>query len=275
MGFFAQLDAAIKKNNSLLCVGLDPNPSLMPPGVDALTFNKTIIDATADIVCAYKPNLAFYEAAGQQGWDVLKQTINYIPKGIPVIADAKRGDIGNTSQAYAAAIFENLGAGAVTVSPYLGLDSVEPFLKNYPDKGVFILCRTSNQGATDFQSLPVKIDNLEMPLYQAVARKAEQWNTLNNVGLVVGATYPAEMQELRKTHPDLPFLVPGIGAQGGDIKLTLETGLNTEGKGIIVNSSRQILYASRGSDFAKNAALAAETLRQEINLYRQPCNKEN
>lgn len=268
MEFFAQLDAAVKKNKSLLCIGLDPNPSLMPSGIDTFAFNKAIIDATADIVCAYKPNLAFYEACGQKGWDILKQTISYIPKGIPVIADAKRGDIGNTSTAYATAIFDGLKAGAVTVSPYLGFDSVEPFLKDYPCKGVFILCRTSNQGANDFQSLTVKVDDVEMPLYRVVAHKAEQWNTHNNIGLVVGATYTAEMRQLRKAHPNLPFLIPGIGAQGGDIKLTLEAGLNTDGSGVIINSSRQILYASRGADFAQAAAKAAETLRQEINLYR-------
>lgn len=269
MGFFTQLDTAIKKNNSLLCIGLDPDPVLMPQGIDILTFNKAIIDATAEMVCAYKPNLAFYEAMGQQGWDVLKQTINYIPQNIPVIADAKRGDIGNTSKSYAKAIFEDLKAGAITVSPYLGFDSVEPFLNSYPGKSVFILCRTSNQGSSDFQSLSVKINGEEMPLYQAVAHKAAAWNTLNNIGLVVGATYPSEMRELRQMRPNMPFLVPGIGAQGGDIKLTIEAGLNASGEGVIINSSRQILYASHGLDFAQAAASAANSLRQEINLYRQ------
>jgi orotidine-5'-phosphate decarboxylase len=268
MGFFEQLDATIKKNNSLLCVGLDPDPDLMPPNIDMLTFNKAIIDATSHIVCAYKPNLAFYETEGRQGWDILKQTISYIPSGIPIIADAKRGDIGNTSKTYAKAIFDGLGAGAVTVSPYLGFDSVEPFLKDYADKGIFILCRTSNKGAIDFQSLPVKVNGKEMPLYQAVAHKAAEWNTLNNIGLVVGATYPAEMQTLRQAHPRLPFLIPGVGTQGGDLKLALEAGLNTAGSGIIINSSRQILYASRGADFAQAAARAAEAMRHEINLYR-------
>ena len=268
MNFFAQLDAAVNKNNSLLCIGLDPDQTLMPTGVDMLAFNKAIIDATADKVCAYKPNLAFYEAEGQQGWNILKQTVDYIPNNIPVIADAKRSDIGNTSKAYAKAIFENLGAGAVTVSPYLGFDSLEPFFKNYPDKGIFVLCRTSNQGAADFQNLSVKIDDTTMSLYQAVAYKAEQWNIHNNIGLVVGATYPAEMLKLRKSHPRLPFLVPGLGAQGGDLKLTMESGQNTASKGIIINSSRQILYASRAADFALAAAKAAEALRQEINLHR-------
>ncbi|MCL1885204.1 MAG: orotidine-5'-phosphate decarboxylase [Dehalococcoidia bacterium] len=268
MEFFAQLDASIKQKNSLLCVGLDPDPALLPHGADILAFNKAIIDATADIACAFKPNMAFYEAEGQQGWNVLKQTINYIPKGIPVIADAKRGDIGNTSRAYAKAIFDDLKAGAVTVSPYLGFDSVEPFVNNYPEKGIFILCRTSNQGASDFQSLPVRMNNADIPLYQAVAHKAEQWNTHKNIGLVVGATYPEDMLALRKAHPELPFLVPGVGAQGGSIKLTLKTGLSASGSGIVINSSRQILYASRGADFACAAAKTAEALRQEINLYR-------
>jgi len=268
MGFFEQLSAAIKKNNSLLCIGLDPDPTLMPPMTNLLDFNKAIIAATADIVCAYKPNLAFYEAAGAQGWDILKQTIDYIPKDIPVIADAKRGDIGNTSKAYAHAIFDGLGAGAITINPYLGFDSVEPFFKDYADKGVFILCRTSNQGSADFQSMPVTIDDTKIPLYQAVARKADTWNTLNNIGLVVGATYPAEIRTLRRLHSCLPFLVPGIGAQGGNIKLTLDAGLDSYGRGIIINSSRQILYASSKADFSQAAANTAEALRQEINRYR-------
>ncbi|MCL2706666.1 MAG: orotidine-5'-phosphate decarboxylase [Dehalococcoidia bacterium] len=268
MKFFTKLDACIKKNNSILCVGLDPDPALMPPNADILSFNKAIIDATADMVCAYKPNLAFYEAEGQRGWNILKQSINYIPKYIPVIADAKRGDIGNTSKAYARAIFEDLGADAITVNPYLGFDSIEPFTNGYPDKGVFILCRTSNKGAADFQSLSVTISGIEMPLYQAVAHKAKTWNSLNNIGLVVGATYPAEMARLRHAHPGVPFLVPGVGTQGGDIKQVLEAGQSASDHGIIINSSRQILYASRGMDFAKAAAHAAEALRQEINLYR-------
>jgi len=267
MKFFSFLESAVNSNSSLLCIGLDPIPSLMPLGITVLDFNKAIIDATADMVCAYKPNLAFYETEGERGWETLKQTIEYIPKNIPVIADAKRGDIGNTSQAYAKALFEGLGAHAVTVNPYLGMDSVEPFT-NYCDKGVFILCLTSNQGADNFQKLTVKKDSVEMKLYEQVGMYAEQWNKNNNIGIVVGATHPSEMRSLRKAHPNMTFLVPGIGTQGGDIKSTMSSGLRTDGKGIIVNSSRQILYASNGPDFAKEAARIAKTLRNELNIYR-------
>ncbi len=267
MGFFNLLDETTNKNNSLLCVGLDPDPALMPPGVSVLDFNKAIIDATADLVCAYKPNLAFYEADGAKGWETLKQTVEYIPKEIPVIADAKRGDIGNTSRAYASAIFDELGFGAVTVSPYLGFDSVEPFL-NYKDKGIFILCRTSNKGAADFQNLKVELDGKQMPLYQAVAKKADGWNKDKNIGLVVGATYPDELKILRQTHPEIPFLVPGAGAQGGDIKQVVSYGTDTRKAGLIISSSRQILYASKDKDFAQAARDAARKMRDEINLYR-------
>jgi orotidine-5'-phosphate decarboxylase len=267
MGFFSELDEAAKKNHSLLCVGLDPDAALMPPGVSILDFNKAIIDATTDLVCCYKPNLAFYEAEGARGWDILKQTVECIPKGIPVIADAKRGDIGNTAKAYARAIFDELSFDAVTVNPYLGFDAIESFL-NYKDKGVFILCHTSNAGAADFQNLKVRLDGKEMPLYQAVAKKASEWNKLGNVGLVVGATYPDELKTLRLAYPEMPFLIPGVGAQGGDLKLAVRYGMDNRGGGIIINSSRQILYASRGRNFADAARKAALTLRDEINLYR-------
>jgi orotidine-5'-phosphate decarboxylase len=239
----------------------------MPPGASVLDFNKAIIDATADLVCAFKPNLAFYETEGARGWETLKRTVEYIPKEIPVIADAKRGDIGNTSRAYASAIFDELGFGAVTVSPYLGFDSVEPFL-NYKDKGVFILCRTSNKGAADFQNLKVELDGERMPLYQAVAKKADGWNSNKNIGLVVGATYPDELKILRQTHPEIPFLVPGAGTQGGNIKQVVSYGTDTRKAGLIINSSRQILYASRGNDFAQAARSAAQKMRDEINLHR-------
>jgi orotidine-5'-phosphate decarboxylase len=267
MTFFSQLDEAVKSNNSLLCVGLDPDPALMPPGVSTLDFNKAIIDATADLVCCFKPNLAFYEVEGAAGWEILRQTIDYIPKSVPVIADAKRGDIGNTAKAYAVAIFDELGAGAVTVNPYLGFDAVEPFL-SYDERGVFILCRTSNKGAADFQSLIVESDGKEIPLYQVVAKKSHDWNKAKNIGLVVGATYPDELKILRKAYPDIPFLIPGVGAQGGDLRLAVEYGQDRRGAGIVINSSRQILYASRGKDFAQAARAAAIKLRDEINLYR-------
>jgi orotidine-5'-phosphate decarboxylase len=267
MTFFSQLDEAVRKNNSLLCVGLDPDPALMPAGVNTLDFIKAVIDATADLVCCFKPNLAFYEVEGAAGWEILRQTIEYIPKSVPVIADAKLGDIGNTAKAYATAIFDELGAGAVTANPYLGLDAIEPFL-SYKERGIFILCRTSNKGASDFQSLNVNLDGKEMPLYQAVAKRTQDWNRDRNLGLVVGATYPDELKILRLAYPDMPFLIPGVGAQGGDLKLAVSYGTDRRGAGIIVNSSRQILFASRGKDFAQAARAAALKLRDEINLYR-------
>lgn len=266
MKFIDKLVAASRRNKSLLCVGLDPDPALMPK-MSLQEFNKAIVDATADLVCAYKPNLAFYEAQGATGWSILERTIEYIPKDIPVIADAKRGDIGNTAKAYARGIFEELGAGAVTVNPYLGFDSIEPFL-DYKDKGVFILCRTSNKGAADFQSLKVVSDGEELLLYQVVAQKANEWNKTGNVGLVVGATYPEELKLFREAYSDMPFLIPGVGAQGGDLKPVMSYGLDKKGGGVIINSSRQILYASRDEDFAKAARAAALKLRDEINSYR-------
>ena len=267
MQFIAKLDTAVKKNSSLLCVGLDPDPVQMPAGIDISGFNKAIIDATADLVCAYKPNLAFYEAVGTEGWSILRQTLDYIPGDIPVIADAKRGDIGNTAKAYAKAIFDELGFDAVTVNPYLGRDALEPFF-NYKDRGVFILCRTSNAGAADFQNLKISLGGEDVPLYQVVAQKAQAWNKHGNIGLVVGATYPEELRTIRQSCPAMPLLIPGIGAQGGDLGLAVQYGVNAEGAGIIINSSRQVIYASKGKDFALVARKAAQSLRDEINIYR-------
>ena len=265
MNFMEKLIAASQKNNSLLCVGLDPDPRLMPDNVGVFKFNKAIIDATADLVCAYKPNFAFYEALGNEGLDALKQTVKHIPGNIPVIGDAKRGDIGNTAKAYAKSIFTDFSFDATTVSPYLGFDSLEPFIQ-YPDKGVFILCRTSNAGAVDFQSLRCIEHN--RPLFEVVAMKASEWNIHGNIGLVVGATYPEELKLIRQNHPDMPLLIPGIGAQGGDLELTIRYGVNAQGEGAIINSSRQIIYASREKDFAEAARKAASEMREQINQYR-------
>ena len=268
MIFTEKLTAAIKKNNSLLCVGLDPDPAKMPVGLDIFDFNKAIINATADLVCAYKPNFAFYEAAGMNGITALKKTIEFIPKHIPVISDAKRGDIGNTSKAYAEAIFNEFKCDAVTVSPYLGFDSIEPFI-NFKDKFSFILCRTSNPGAADFQSLSVNLPGKPaQPLYQLVAEKAAAWNKFGNIGLVVGATYSEELAILRKSRPDMVFLIPGVGAQGADVAETVRAGINSQKEGAIINSSRQIIYASREKDFAVSARKTAEALRGEINRHR-------
>jgi len=264
MNFIEKLTGATRKNKSLLCIGLDPDPELMPDRVGVFEFNKAIIDATSDLVCAYKPNLAFYEALGNEGLADLKRTVDYIPGDIPVIADAKRGDIGNTARAYARTIFVNFNFDAATVSPYLGFDSIEPFIQ-YQDKGVFILCRTSNAGAVDFQSLRCEVESGYHPLFEIVALKASQWNTHGNIGLVVGATYPEELRLIRQSHPDMPLLIPGIGAQGGDLALTVRYGVDAQGEKAIINSSRQIIYASRGNDFAEAARAAASTLRDQIN----------
>ncbi len=272
MNFIDKLTSAIRNNKSLLCVGLDPDPALMPDRVGVSEFNREIVDATHDLVCAYKLNLAFYEALEAEGLDALKQTIEHIPDNIPVIGDAKRGDIGNTAKAYARAIFDNLNFDATTVNPYLGFDSVEPFIQ-YKDKGVFILCRTSNAGAVDFQSLRCEAETLpglesergHRPLFEIVALKARQWNIHGNIGLVIGATYPDELRLIRASHPNMPILIPGIGAQGGDLALAVRYGVDSQGEMAIINSSRQVIYASRGKNFAKAARRAASELREQIN----------
>ena len=264
MNFIEKLTNAARKNKSLLCVGLDPDPERMPDKVGVFEFNKAIIDATSDLVCAYKPNVAFYEALGNDGLDALKRTVDYIPENIPVIADAKRSDIGNTARAYARALFDILNFDATTVNPYLGFDSIEPFIE-YRDKGVFILCRTSNAGAVDFQALRCEVENDHRPLFEVVALKARQWDIHSNIGLVVGATYPDELRLIRQIQPDMPLLIPGIGAQGGDLALTVRYGVDAHGEKAIINSSRQILYASREKDFAEAARRVASELREQIN----------
>jgi len=264
VNFIEKLLNASRKNKSLLCIGIDPDPELMPSQIKVFEFNKAIIEATSDLVCAYKLNLAFYEALGDEGLGALKSTIKYIPGNIPIIGDAKRGDIGNTAKAYAKAIFANLGFNATTVNPYLGFDSIEPFIQ-YTDKGVFILCRTSNAGAVDFQSLRCETETGSRPLFELVALKASQWNIHGNIGLVVGATYPEELRLIRQAHPDMPLLIPGIGAQGGDIALAVRYGVDAQGERAILNSSRQIIYASRERDFAQAARRAASSLKEQIN----------
>jgi orotidine-5'-phosphate decarboxylase len=262
MRFTDKLLNASRKNESWLCIGLDPDAERMPE-VDVLQFNKAIVEATSDLVCAYKPNLAFYEALGTQGLVTLEKTIKHIPGHIPVIGDAKRGDIGNTAKAYAKALFSILGFDAATVNPYLGHDSIEPFI-SYRDKGVFILCRTSNKGAADFQDR--RIDGL--PLYEVVAQKAKEWNIHGNVGLVVGATYPEQLKKVRSICPEMPLLIPGIGAQGGDLASAVRYGVDAQGEKATINVSRQILYASCEKDFAQAARDAAEKIRSQINDYR-------
>jgi len=266
--FLEKLLGASRRNRSLLCIGLDPDPKRMPRDLGIFEFNRAIVKATSDLVCAYKLNLAFYEALNDRGFKALKDTIRYIPDDIPVIGDAKRGDIGNTARAYARAIFTNLKCDATTVNPYLGFDSVEPFIE-YRDRGVFILCRTSNEGAGDFQSLRCQAsESGQRPLFELVAYKASEWNRYGNVGLVVGATCPEELRLIRGSHPDMPILIPGIGAQGGDLSLAVRYGVDTRGEKAIINSSRQVIYASRGRDFAEAARRVASSLRDQINSYR-------
>lgn len=266
--FHEKLAETSRKNSSFLCVGLDPDPDLMPIK-SVFEFNREIIDATADLVCCYKPNLAFYEALGLDGLEALHRTLERIPDHIPVLGDAKRGDIGPTAQAYAKAMFQQWGFDAVTVSPYLGKDSVEPFLE-YADRGVFILCHTSNPGAEDLQDLTVGQGKDQTTLYEHVARSAQEWNIRGNVGLVVGATYPQQLQTVRDLCPDMPILIPGIGTQGGDLEASIKNGVNSKGEGIIINASRSIIYASRNSNsFVGEARRAAQELRQQINSARE------
>ncbi len=268
MDFAEKLLQAVRRNRSLLCLGLDPDPDLMPK-TGIVEFNKAVISSTSDLVCAYKPNLAFYEALGGDGLAALQETVKYIPDKIPVIGDAKRGDVGHTARAYAKALFEVLGFDAVTVNPYLGYDSIEPFV-SYEGKAVFILCRTSNPGASDFQDVACSTEPAmegQQPLYRLVARKAQEWNRRNNIGLVVGATYPQELSEIRQLCPEMHLLIPGIGAQGGNLEWAVRHGTDGKGERAIFSSSREILYASRGSDFAQAARQVADEIRRQINSF--------
>lgn len=271
MPFIADLAAAWQKNNSLLCVGLDPDLAKLPQHlqhrVDGIyDFCKAIVDATADVVCCYKPQIAYF--AGESAEEQLEALIDYIHEtypDIPVILDAKRGDIGATAAQYAREAFVRYQADALTVNPYMGFDSVEPYL-DYPDCGLIVLCRTSNPGGSDLQNLNVDGGK---KLYQHVAGLvAEKWNTHGQAALVVGATFPAELAEVRRIVGDLPLLVPGVGAQGGDVQATVNAGKTAAGVGLMINSSRAILYAGKGEDFAEQARKVAIATRDEINLYR-------
>jgi len=269
MKFIEKLKIASRKNNSLLCVGLDTELEKIPKFLlgekdPIFSFNQKIIDSTSDLVCAYKPNLAFYEAYGIKGLEALKKTCEYIPEDIPIILDAKRGDIGNTSKMYAKAIFDEFNADGVTLNPYLGEDSLAPFLE-YEDKCSFILCLTSNTGAKDFQLL--NFDG--KPLYKIVVEKVKSWNKKMNCGLVVGATYPEQLKEIRELVEDLPILIPGVGAQKGDVELTVKYGTDKNGELAIINSSRGVIYASSEKDFAQSARAEAKRLRDLFNLYRK------
>jgi orotidine-5'-phosphate decarboxylase len=271
MTFRTELAACWARSDSLVCVGLDPEIERFPAHIAAqpspiFQFNKAIVDATADLVCAYKPQFAHY--AAYEAEDQLERTIEYIHRthpGVPVILDSKRGDIGNTAERYAIEAFERYGADAVTVNPYLGGDSLEPFLRR-EDRGVVVLCRTSNPGARDLQDLEVAGGRR---LYHAVAEMAAtRWNSRGNCLLVVGATYPRELAEIRRIVGEMPLLVPGVGAQGGDVAQVVLKGQTADGTGLLVSSSRGILYASAGDDFAAAARSAAATLRDAINAHR-------
>ena len=236
MDFYQWLADAAQRNGSLLCVGLDTRLDRLPAGETLFHFNRRIVDATRDLVCAYKPNSAFYEVAGPEGLEDLRRTVAYVHEvaNVPVILDAKRGDIGSTAKAYARAAFQTWGADALTVSPYLGGDSVAPFTA-HAGRGVFVLCHTSNPGATDLQTLPCQ----GRPLFEIVAEKGAAWGT----GLVVGATYPQALARVRALAPEAWILLPGIGAQGGDLPAALAAGLRADGLGLVINSSREVLYA--------------------------------
>ena len=270
MGFVAQLEQAWQRSGSLVCVGLDPEPARFPGALrdapDAVfEFCRAIVDATADLVCCFKPQIAHFAAQRAEG--ALERLIAHIHAqhpGVPVILDAKRGDIGSTAQNYASEAFDRYAADAVTVNPYLGRDSVQPFLDR-ADRGVILLCRTSNPGARDVQDLEVA----GRPLYQRVAALvAGEWNANGNCALVVGATYPRELAEVRAIAGAMPLLVPGVGAQGGDVAAVVANGKNADDAGLIISSSRAILYAGSGDDYADAARGAARSLRDEINRCR-------
>jgi orotidine-5'-phosphate decarboxylase len=273
MKFAEKLARAVKKNNSLLCVGLDPDIAKIPEaakssGTPLFDFNKAIIDATADQVCVFKPNSAFYEASGESGIAQLKQTCAYIQEhypDVPILLDFKRGDIGNTNSFYAQFAFDYLGVDAVTVQPYMGRDANQPYL-SYKDKGIFVLCRTSNPGAGEIQDLEIG----GKKIYQIVAEHViNEWNEHGNCSLVMGSPYPEELTWARQTFGDeFTFLVPGAGTQGGEIEKTIKAGVNSQGTGLMINSSRQTLYASSGPDFAEAARAQATKLKDEINKYR-------
>jgi orotidine-5'-phosphate decarboxylase len=269
MTFIEKILTAQRSRRSLLCIGLDTDISKIPEHFRSsrealLDFNKAIINATADLACAYKVNAAFYECAGEAGWTAMRETVKAIPSGIFTIGDAKRGDIGNSSSYYAKAFYDDLGFDAVTVAPYMGRDSVEPFLSS-EGHGIFLLALTSNAGAQDFQYLDVG----GVPLYQRVIEKALTWNAKKNIGFVAGATHGSQLRDVRTAAGEAPLLIPGVGAQGGSVAEAVRFGADEHGERAIINASRSILYASSGKDFAEAARAEASRLRDEMNQYRQ------
>lgn len=272
MKFQTKLDAIIEKNNSLVCIGLDSALEKLPAFLKVreyplFDFNKALIDKTADLVCAYKPNSAYYEAQGEAGIRQLKMTIDYLKNKYPdvcTILDAKRADIGNTNKGYVNFVFDWLGFDAITLHPYLGQEALQPFL-DHKEKGCIILCRTSNPGAGEFQDLETN----NVPLWMSVAKRvSENWNQNENCMLVVGATYPTEIQRIRSLVGEMTFLVPGVGAQGGQVSESVLAGRNKSGKGLMISSSRAIIFASNSEDFADAARRETLLLKDEINKYR-------
>jgi orotidine-5'-phosphate decarboxylase len=268
MSALKKLVTRMEKHKSMLCVGLDIDPKRVPkPLADSATglaqFALRIIAATSDIVCAYKPNLAFYEALGPEGLSLLKLVCSRIPEDTVIILDGKRGDIGNSAEFYAKACFEVYNADWATVNPYMGYDSLHPFL-DYRDKGVFALCLTSNPGARDFQQLEID----QKPLYLHIARRLASWNKDGNCGLVVGATYPEQLAEIRDVAGEMPILIPGVGTQGGDLEQAVLKGTAGFKHPAVINVSRAVLYASEGDEFDKAARGAVEKLNGEINRFR-------
>ena len=264
MGFFANLEARVKSVNSLLCVGLDPHPGDLPKPdpLQAEAFCLRLIEATLPFAAAFKPNAAFFEIYGAPGMTALANVIAAVPDGIPVILDAKRGDIASTAQAYAQAAFSTLKADAITINPYLGRDAIEPFITE-PEHGVFMLCKTSNPGASDVQDLSIETlaNGSPMRLYEAIARYGKEWNQLDNLGLVVGATQPEALARVRRVAPQIWILAPGVGAQGGQLSAALQAGLRADRLGML-------LPVSRGISRAENPAQAASRLREDINRVR-------
>ena len=260
-----ELIAKIKEKQSCLCVGLDPDLKKIPQHLlseedPIFEFNKQIIDATSPYTVAYKPNIAFYEALGSKGWETLEKTMEYMPKDVFTIADAKRADIGNTSNMYARAFFEQMDFDAVTVAPYMGSDSVEPFLQ-YPGKWVILLAATSNPGAFDFQELLVGHDSEK--LYEHIIRKSQEWGNPENLMYVIGATRVETLLNIRRIAPDNFLLIPGVGAQGGSVEHVFRYGLNKEA-GLLINSSRGIIYAGSGEGFAEKSGAAAKDLQEQM-----------
>ncbi len=269
MSFYNRLRAIQKKNNSLLCVGLDPDIKKLPRHLldhkDPVgEFCRGIIEATRDLVCAYKLNLAFFEALGERSWSTIHRVLSCVPPEVVTIGDAKRGDIGNTAEMYARSLLEDFKFSASTVNAYMGKDSVLPFI-NDPERGAFVLALTSNQGAKDFQYLKVN----GKPLYERVIARTKKWNDNENVGFVVGATRPSQLKRVRQLAPEMPLLIPGVGAQGGDLTLAVRYGSDKHGEMAVINASRSIIYASGGEDFAEAARRAAFAMRNEMNSCRE------